>query len=132
MTTKKMKKRKSNRSEERRSDSLFEMFEKQKQLQKLAYNEQTDLPQDRPNLFYTHTTACIVELSEAIQCDTRWKEMLGSKRVPVTDSEAKLEELVDALHFLINAVLFSGYDYEEFVAMYFKKGKVNVNRQMIK
>lgn len=109
---------------------LFAMFSKQKALQSLACGY--DLPKDVPHAFYLHSTACIVELSEAIQCDTRWKEMIGSKRPPKVNGAAKLEELVDAMHFLLNAVLYSGYDYEDFVKAFFEKGKINVERQMTK
>lgn len=108
---------------------LLQMFLKQAALQKLACG--TQVPEDMPEQFYLHATACIIELSEAIQDDTRWKQMIGSKRPPFVDKEGKLEELVDAMHFLINAVLYSGFSYTEFVKAFFEKGKVNVSRQNV-
>lgn len=105
------------------------MFRDQKQLQKLAMDKNLNLPSDMPLLFYMHATACMVELAEAIQMDTRWKASIGSKRPLSVNKEGKLLELVDAMHFLINAVLYSGFSYQNFVEAFFKKGKVNVERQ---
>lgn len=107
---------------------LLTMFMKQMQLQKIACN--IDTPVDDPDMFYLHATACMVELAEAIQSDSRWKHMIGGKRPPNVDQEAKLDELIDAMHFLLNSVLYSGFSYVQFVEAFFKKGKVNLERQV--
>lgn len=111
------------------TDTLQAMFDKQIALQSMACN--AIVPKDDPDSFYLHATACIVELSEAIQCDNRWKHMLGGKRKERVDSNAKLEELVDAMHFLINSALYSGFTCQEFAKAFFDKGKVNVERQTV-
>lgn len=108
---------------------LKEMFEKQITLQNIACN--TVVPNDNPEQFYLHTTACIVELCEAIQTDNRWKTMIGGKRKEKNDRDEKLYELVDAMHFLINAVLYAGFSYEDFVDAFMSKNKVNVERQIM-
>lgn len=106
---------------------LLQMFLKQSSLQEMACGAK--LPADMPDQFYLHATACMVELAEAIQNDSRWKHMIGGKRKPEVNHSDKLEELVDAMHFLLNAVLYSGFSYSEFVKAFFDKGKVNVARQ---
>ena len=106
---------------------LMSMFMNQIRLQKLACD--IDVPTDDPNMFYLHATACMVELSEAIQSDNRWKHMLGGKRPERVAPLEKLDELVDAMHFLLNAVLYSGFSYTQFVKAFFEKGKVNIERQ---
>lgn len=105
---------------------LKEMFEKQKKLQKQFLD--VDLPQDIPEQFYMHAMAANVEISEAVQEDNRWKKCLGGKLNIKLNNEAKLEELVDAMHFIINSVLFSGFDYEDFVKSYEIKNNKNFNK----
>lgn len=108
-------------------DRLAEMFERQKQLQAMALGIIT--PVDNAELSFLSMSACMVEIGEAIQCDSRWKHMLGGKRKDACDSAAKLEELVDAQHFLINAVLLSGFDVNEFFSKFIAKNDLNKKRQ---
>nr|DAJ99866.1 MAG TPA: NTP-PPase-like protein [Caudoviricetes sp.] len=112
------------------NDVLREMFEKQISFQKLACG--IDVPEDLPDKFYLQTTACIVELCEAIQTDNRWKVLIGGKRKEKNNNADKLDELVDAMHFLINAVLYSGFSYEEFVEAFKEKNIRNIKRQILK
>ena len=102
------------------------IFDNQIQLQKKALGK--NLPEDDPQQFYLHSTACTIEIGEAIQEDNRWKKMMGSKREVKLDKQAKLEELVDAQLFLVNSILFSGFTYEEFIEAYNKKMKINLER----
>ena len=106
---------------------LLEMFLRQQKMQAIALNEM--VPKDSPVQFYLHATACMVELGEAIQCDTRWKTLIGGKRPAHVDEEDKLEELVDAFHFLINAFLFSGFGYADLVRVFDRKWAANIARQ---
>lgn len=102
------------------------IFDNQKKLQKKALN--VELPVDDPQQFYLHSTACTIEIGEAIQEDNRWKKMMGSKREIKLDKKSKLEELVDAQLFLINSILFSGFTYEEFMEAYNNKMNINLER----
>lgn len=67
------------------------------------------------------------ELYEAIS------ELKNSKKHRATDVHefdraAFLEELVDAHKFLNEVLILAGFSLEEYVAAYFKKSKVNVQR----
>lgn len=104
------------------------IFENQMKLQEIALN--TKLPIDNPEQFYLHATASSIELAEAIQEDNRWKKLMGGKRKLRLNKEAKLEELVDAQLFLINAIMFSGFNYDEFVSKCYAKHEVNLERML--
>lgn len=109
---------------------LKKMFENQIKLQKHMLN--MDLPNDVPEQFYMHCNACNTELQEAIQEDNRWKKMFGNVRAEKLNKDAKLEELVDAQLFLINAVLYSGFDVNDFYNAYQKKFEIVKQRQGLK
>ena len=109
--------------------TLEQMFEFQKQLQ-LAHNRHLKaVPFDDPELCWTHISAAMYELAEAVQEDNRWKTLITDGKIKVRyDREAKLEELTDAMHYLINAVLLSGCDIQEFVDTYVRKNKTLIER----
>ena len=109
--------------------TLEQMFEFQKQLQLVHNRCLTEIPVDDPELCWTHISAAMYELAEAVQEDNRWKTLITDGKITVRyDRAAKLEELTDAMHYLINAVLLSGCDCEEFMAAYNKKNQVLVQR----
>lgn len=78
-------------------------------------------------MIYKMITAAIQELAESIQVMKNWKDWKLSE-IP-TDVEHFKEEMVDALHFFIEALVFSGVTPEELYELYFKKHKVNQFRQ---
>ena len=71
--------------------------------------------------------ATIHELSEATQTMKNWKPWKQTE-MP-TDTEHFKEEMVDALHFYIEALILAGVTSEELHELYFKKHKVNQFRQ---
>lgn len=74
--------------------------------------------------------ACCQELNEAIQTTKNWKAW---KQTEVrTDEEHFREEIIDAVHFLVEALIFAGMTSEDVYNIYFKKNKVNQFRQTSK
>lgn len=71
--------------------------------------------------------ASIQELAEAIQCMKNWKAWKQTEME--TDAEHWKEEMVDALHFFIEALILAGVSAEDIHELYFKKNKVNQFRQ---
>lgn len=80
------------------------------------------------NVFlYDMLNAAMHELSEAVQTTKNWKAW---KQTPVpADVNHFKEELIDALHFYVEACLLAGITAEELYSLYFKKNKVNQFRQ---
>lgn len=69
--------------------------------------------------------ALMDELHEAL-AETGWKPWAKSKHVA---RDAYVSELVDAFHFLMNLMLVVDCDADEFLAKYFEKRGINVQRQ---
>jgi hypothetical protein len=69
------------------------------------------------------------ELGEAANClkNKPWKQT-----EILTDEEHFKEEVIDALHFFIEALILMGFDAESLYQYYFKKNKVNQFRQRSK
>lgn len=70
---------------------------------------------------------CVAELFEATN------ELKNSKRHRATEinefnRDAFLEELTDAMHYLVGIAICSGVSAQEFYDMYVKKGKTNIER----
>ncbi len=71
--------------------------------------------------------AAAQELNEAIQTNKNWKAWKADEIM--TDVDHFKEEMVDALHFYVEALLFAGVSAEELFTLYFKKNEVNHFRQ---
>lgn len=67
------------------------------------------------------------EIGEAIQVLKNWKAWKQTEMA--SDEEHFKEELIDALHFYIEACIFAGITSEELHEIYFKKNEVNHFRQ---
>lgn len=67
------------------------------------------------------------EIGEAIQVLKNWKAWKQTE-MP-SDEEHFKEELIDALHFFVEACIFAGITSEELYEIYFKKNEVNHFRQ---
>lgn len=71
--------------------------------------------------------ACNQEIGEAIQVLKNWKSWKQTE-MP-TDVNHFKEELADAAHFFIEALIFCGISSEEIFELYFRKHAVNEFRQ---
>ena len=96
------------------------MLDRQKMLQSRIGSDPTTIENFRVNML-----ALIVELSEAIQ-ETKWKPW---KKQGVTDYEKLKEELIDAMHFMLNLCLFAKMDAQEIFDRYMMKNNENFKRQ---
>lgn len=67
--------------------------------------------------------AAMQELAEAVQVMKNWKPWKITE-VP-TDIDHWKEEIVDSVHFLVEAMLLSGMTSEELYELYFKKHEIN-------
>jgi dimeric dUTPase (all-alpha-NTP-PPase superfamily) len=96
------------------------MLDKQQELQDRIGSDPKTIENFRINML-----AIIVELSESLQ-ETAWKPW---KKQQETDYKKLKEELVDALHFMLNLFIFAGMNAEDIFNEYMKKNKVNFKRQ---
>lgn len=71
--------------------------------------------------------ASIQELAEAIQTMKNWKPWKQTEME--TDIPHFKEEIIDALHFFMEACIFAGITPQELYDLYFKKNQVNQFRQ---
>lgn len=71
--------------------------------------------------------ATVQEIGEAVQVMKNWKAWKQSEME--TDVHHFKEEMIDALHFFIEAMIFAGFTPEEMHDLYFKKNEVNHFRQ---
>lgn len=71
--------------------------------------------------------ACIHELSETVQTLKNWKSWKQTEMM--TDVDHFKEEIIDGLHFYIEACILAGMTAEEIHEIYFKKHAVNKFRQ---
>ena len=67
------------------------------------------------------------ELSEAVQVMKNWKSWKQTEMM--TDVDHFKEEMIDALHFYVEACLLAGITAKEVHGIYFKKHAVNKFRQ---
>lgn len=104
------------------SDKLTELFEMQKNLQGQMFGKET--PIDSVEDYHYSMTALVSEIGEVLSADKRWKNVRNS----YYSREEKLEELVDCMAFLINAILYSGYTPDEFYKAFVEKNKKNFER----
>lgn len=74
--------------------------------------------------------ATIQELAETIQTMKNWKAWKQTEME--TDVEHWKEEMVDALHFYVEALILAGVDADELFKLYYKKHGVNEFRQRSK
>ena len=102
--------------------TVRELFELQQKLQNTMF--QVETPVDSVEDFKYSILALIGELGEVLDADRRWKNI----RKGAYNREAKLDELVDCMAFLLNAILFSGYSAEEFEKEFKKKNEKNFIR----
>ena len=102
--------------------TIDEMLERQSKLQKVMFGY--ELPNDLIEDFKYSVLGLIGELGEVLDADSRWKNV----RIKGYDSNAKLDELVDCMAFLLNMILFSGYTSEEFANAFIAKNKKNFER----
>ena len=103
-------------------DKLTELFEMQKSLQSQMFGKET--PIDSVEDYHYSMTALVSEIGEVLSADKRWKNARNS----YYSREEKLEELVDCMAFLINAILYSGYTPDEFYKAFVEKNKKNFER----
>lgn len=115
-------KNKAERLELSDSDKLTELFEMQKDLQGQMFGKET--PIDSVEDYHYSMTALVSEIGEVLSADKRWKNARNS----YYSREEKLEELVDCMAFLINAILYSGYTPDEFYKAFVEKNKKNFER----
>ena len=104
------------------SDKLTELFEMQKSLQSQMFGKET--PIDSVEDYHYSMTALVSEIGEVLSADKRWKNARNS----YYSREEKLEELVDCMAFLVNAILYSGYTPDEFYKAFVEKNKKNFER----
>ena len=105
-------------------NNLKNMFDMQEELQAKMFDKLTDGPIDSVEDFHYSITALVAEIGEVLTADRRWK----NARNAYFEKDEKLEELVDCMAFLINAVLYSGFDSETFYNAFAKKNVINMNR----
>ncbi len=74
--------------------------------------------------------ACVQELGEAVQVMKNWKAWKQSEME--SDENHFREEMIDALHFFIEAMIFAGMTADDMHDLYFKKNEVNHFRQETK
>lgn len=102
--------------------TVRKLFELQQNLQFAMFK--TETPVDSVEDFKYSILALIGELGEVLDADRRWKNI----RKGAYSREAKLDELVDCMAFLLNAILYSGYSAEEFEKAFMDKNRKNFER----
>jgi len=103
------------------------IFRKQTALQQKTYGitpAELD-PEQRARYIVEMVTALNDELHEAL-AETGWKSWASSRHF---NRDAYLNELVDALHFLVNLMLVADTDAYEIIELYERKNRVNRKRQ---
>lgn len=102
--------------------NVKEMFEIQKKLQKEMFSAK--LPQENLEGFKYSMLALVSEIGEVLEADKRWK----NARAGGLNRDEKLMELVDCMAFVINAVLYSGFEYDAFERAFKEKSEYNLHR----
>lgn len=109
----------------RRQDKLDDIVEKQKYLLD-TIAERRDLELGNTNhVLKNHVLALFDEVAE-LQRELSWKWWANDKKI---DIDACKEELIDILHFDIQALIYLGCDAKEIHKLYLGKNKENHNRQ---
>jgi dimeric dUTPase (all-alpha-NTP-PPase superfamily) len=121
-------------------DLLELIFKKQKQLEDLYHDIESknlgiELPRSNELDINSHRGQYFLkdlawrvteELGEAMNC---LKLKPWKSTAQLTDIDHYLEEIVDALHFFIMLMQFSGFDHESAAKYYLMKNEVNKFRQ---
>ena len=112
-------------------EGIEELLSLQKKFQKEhGFDFWNEGPEKRRDMFIRMLFAAIDELAEAGDEVNRWWKK-GHKEPEALENkkEAILEELIDALHFYLGALLILGADGKDVAEAYLKKNKVNFDRQ---
>lgn len=107
------------------SDMLQEIFERQVLLQQRLGNMPFFSDDARQQYINIMTIALVDEIFEAIR-ETKFKPW---KKQQVFNDEKFKEELIDAVHFMVNLCLASGMDAKEVHARFIHKNDENHSRQ---
>jgi len=107
-----------------RLDRLGHMMALQKELQ-MRLNGVEDVKKLPQTYYNTMTMALMDELMEALR-ETPWKPW---KKGQTLDYDRVKDELVDAWHFLMNLMLWTGMDATELYTRYQGKNLENHRRQ---
>ena len=104
------------------------VFDVQKELQCLIQNKcNTEL--ENVVDMYNSATGAIVEIGEMLQTDTRWKAFTtGSKKLPVIDKEKFIGEWADVFIYLMNVLIYAGYETGDARAAIVEKQQANYQR----
>lgn len=72
---------------------------------------------------------CMIEIAEVVDCmkNKAWKQTMVK-----TDVRHLMEEMVDALHFYVEACILIGIKPKDLYELYFRKSEVNKFRQRSK
>ena len=99
--------------------SVEELFEKQKELQRVLGIEIKDDPME----VYYAINGIVQETMEALQEDTRWKETVFNRPgyKCTVNREKKIIELADVFIYLMTACIFSEVSMEELLEAVDKK-----------
>lgn len=106
---------------------LDKIFERQLELQKKSFgvNPAALNDEDRRQFIVDMMLALQDELHEALN-ETGWKPWATSRHL---NRQAFGNELVDALHFLVNLFIVNGWNAENVASAYFAKAEKNALRQ---
>lgn len=109
------------------SDNLQDMLRAQLKLQVESFNNDPSnlTAEGQVEWVRWNTLALTDELHEAL-AETGWKPWATSRHI---NRDAFVGELVDAFHFFMNLMLVVDCDAEELAEGYFKKHKLNADRQ---
>lgn len=102
--------------------SVSDMFKMQALLQKAMFG--FELPTDSVEDFKYSILALVGEMGEVLSADKRWKNI----RKDGLKEDEKLTELCDCMAFLVNMILFSGFDAQTFCKAFIKKNERNFER----
>ena len=105
-------------------DKLERIFEMQTKLQERLGNTKEKMFKNQ-EFINIMTIACIDELMESIR-ETPWKPW---KKQQVFNLDNYKKELIDLWHFVINLSLASGMSADDIFNEYYKKNKINFERQ---
>lgn len=97
-------------------------FMMQETLQKKMFGY--EVPTDSVESFKYSILSLVGEIGEVLEADKRWKNIRNEQY----DRNNKLDELVDCMAFMINMILFSGINEEEFAEAFKEKFTRNVAR----
>ena len=110
-------------------DMLKEIFRKQELFQlALKYDVTKMTDKERVEYIKWNSIAMFDEICESLR-ETPWKPW---KKKQSLNIERYREELIDLLHFFVNACLVSGMTADDLFDKYTIKMKENIDRQMMK